>query len=67
MDHGETATTSRVIALRNARPQMYIYMFTMIAQTKFSLLFSKNDKIYLYQYHLRHNQTPNQKIKADRT
>ena len=49
MDHGETATTSRVIALRNARPQMYIYMFTMIAQTKFSLLFSKNDKIYLYQ------------------
>jgi hypothetical protein len=45
MDHGETATTSKVIALRNARPKMYIYMFTMIAQRKFSLLFSKNDKI----------------------
>ena len=42
MDHGETDTTSKVIALRNARPQMYIYMFTMIAQRKFSLLFSKN-------------------------
>jgi hypothetical protein len=49
MDHGEADTTSKVIALRNARPQIYIYMFTMIAQTKFSLLFSKNDKIYLYQ------------------
>jgi hypothetical protein len=37
----ETDTTSKVIALRNARPQMYIYIFTMIDQRKFSLLFQK--------------------------
>ena len=42
MDHGETATTSKVIALRNARPKMYIYMFTMIVTEKILLtLFQK--------------------------
>ena len=41
MDHGETDTTSKVIALRNARPQMYIYMFTMIAEKILLTLFQK--------------------------
>jgi hypothetical protein len=41
MDHGETDTASKVIALRNARPQMYIYIFTMIAQRNSPYSFPK--------------------------
>jgi hypothetical protein len=49
MDHGETDTASKVIALRNAKAtNVYLYIYHDSSE-KFSLLFSKNDKIYLYQ------------------
>jgi hypothetical protein len=41
MDHGETDTTSKVIALRKARPQMYLYIYHDISEKILLTLFQK--------------------------